>query len=309
MLLYPFFRYGDLAANPDFTARVLTHVLAGWGPQLILVLAGLAIYVARQRGTLRETPISRSVFDSMCIWFFGAGYALVTSSTSMTYLYVAAVPTTVLAAMCMDRLSNRSVGLIVGVLAVFQVYVTFGGDVSFQAKDDRRVLAAAAFLIEQRPDLLAKDKTAFLPRNHAANVGQYARGQNKRIVMPKAFPAELRKHSVGSDERTLLDFVEICNRLKEIRADWVILDSDLFSESFTAREFYVRLRDDRNIRWIARFRDKAGSELLVGEVTKGEGRPFSEAPIMDADGLSRTYERKYDRINFLKHNVQYVDHY
>jgi hypothetical protein len=227
----------------------------------------------------------------------------------MTYLYVAAVPTTVLAAMCMDRLSNRSVGLIVGVLAVFQVYVTFGGDVSFQAKDDRRVLAAAAFLIEQRPDLLAKDKTAFLPRNHAANVGQYARGQNKRIVMPKAFPAELRKHSVGSDERTLLDFVEICNRLKEIRADWVILDSDLFSESFTAREFYVRLRDDRNIRWIARFRDKAGSELLVGEVTKGEGRPFSEAPIMDADGLSRTYERKYDRINFLKHNVQYVDHY
>jgi len=309
MVLYPFFRYGDLATNPDFTARVFKHVLAGWGPQLILALAGLVIYAVRKRSALRGDRIARSFFDAVVVWFIGSGYGLVTSATSATYLYVAALPTAVLAALCMTRVRNRYLVIIAGLLAAFQVYVTTGGDGSLRPSDDRRVLAAAAYLIEQRPDLLASDKTAFLPRNHAANVGQYARGANKRIVMPKAFPTELRKHSVGSDEQTLRDFVVSYDRDKRILADWVILDSDLFSPNLSAREFYVRLRDDPNIKWLARFRDKTGGELLLGEVTAGAGTPFAQAPVMDTDELARAYEDKYDKIGFLKHNVQYVDHY
>jgi hypothetical protein len=309
MVLYPFFRYGDLSANPDFAARVLKNVIAGWGPQLLLALGGIAIYVFRQRSALREDRIARSFFDAAVVWFAGSGYALVSSATSATYLYVAALPTAVLAAESMVRVRTRYLAVIAGLLAVFQVYVTSGGTWSLQANDDRRVLAAAAYLIEQRPDLLARDKTAFLPRNHAANVGQYARGQNKRVVMPKGFPVELRKHSIGSDEKTLRDFVASYEHDKQIQADWVILDSDLFSPDLEARDFYLRLRDDPNIRWLARFKDRTGGELLVGEVTRGDGTPFAEAPLMDTDKLAGMYKKKYDRIGFLKHNVQYVDHY
>jgi len=309
MLLYPFFRYGDLAANPDIVERVLRHVLAGWGPQLLLATAGLIIYFVRERGLLTENRIDRGLFDSMCIWFLGAAYGLVTSSTSNTYLYVAAMPTTLLAALCLVRVRNGYLAFIAGLLVVFQVYVTTGGSFSFQVNDDRRVLAAATFLIEQRPDLLAKTKIAFLPRNHAANVGQYARGQNERIVMPKAFPAELRKHSIGSDEKTLMSFVQAYKSDKKIDADWLLLDTELFSKDLSARDFYLRLRDDPNIKWLARFRDGTGSELVLGEVTNGEGTPYAGAPFMDTDRLSATYEKKYDRISFLKHNVQYVDHY
>lgn len=309
MLLYPFCRYSDLAANQVFAERVFKHVLMGWGPLLILALAGLVTYVVRQRGLLRENQLNRSLFDAMCVWFVGAGYGLVTSSTSTTYLYVAAMPASLLASLCMDRVRNHYLAVLVGMLAVFQVYVTAGGSFSLQTKDDRRILAAATFLIEQRPDLRAKNKIAFLPRNHAANVGQYARGQNERIVMPKAFPSELRKHSVGSDEHTLMAFVEFYNRDKQINADWIVLDSDLFAEDLPASEFYLRIRDDPSVRWIARFRDETGGELLLGEVTKGDRSRFAEAPIMDTDRLSAIYEKKYDRISFLKHNVQYVDHY
>lgn len=309
MVLYPFFRYGDLATNPDFVERVFRNVLAGWGPQLILALGGLAIYAVRRRRTLREDRVERSFFDAVSVWFLGSGYGLVTSATSATYLYVAGLPTAVLAALCLVRVRIRYLAVLAGLLAAFQVYVTTGGTWSLQADDDRRVLAAAAYLIEQRPDLLAADKTAFLPRNHAANVGQYARGANKRIVMPKAFPAELRKHAIGSDEKTLRGLVVSYDRDKQIRSDWLILDSDLFSRDLAARDFYLRLRDDPNIAWIARFRDATGGELLLGEVTSGKGTPFAEAPLMDTGKLAGIYETKYDRIGFLKQNVQHVDHY
>ena len=309
MLLYPFLRYTDLAANPDFAPRVFNHVLSAWGPHLVVALAGFALYGFRQRRLMSELRIQRSLFDATCLWFFVAGYGLVSSSTSITYLYVAAMPTALLAGLALWKMRNAWVGAIAIVMAVFQVYITSGKDFSFDREDDRRILAAASFLIEQRPDLLTENKTAFLPRNAASDVGQYARGRNNRIVMPRDFPVERRKHSVGSPEDTLISIVDAYNANGEIRADWVLLDSELFGAAVKARDFYLRLLNDPSVKWIAQFQDTTGHNLYIGEVAIGQGTSFDKAPILDTEALSRAYETKYDRIGFLKHNVEYVDHY
>jgi hypothetical protein len=307
MLLYPFLRYNDLASNLNLWDGIWDPVIRGWGPQLILAAAGLVLYVVRWRSKLFPDRMHRALFDSMAVWFVGAGYALFRSCSSGTYLYVAAVPTALLAGLLLVRLRNLHLVFVATVMVVCQVYVT--SDQFLIHKDDgRRILAAAAFLIEQRPDLLAKEKIAFMPRNVCADVGQYARGKNRRIVMPQEFPIELRKHSIGSDEKTLLDFVKAYNDYGQIGADWLVLDSELFSKDLKSAGFYSRLRDDPNVRWIARFRDPGG-ELFIGVVTRGRGSAAGIAPFMDTKRLSAEYEAKYDRISFLKHNVQYVDHY
>ena len=114
-----------------------------------------------------------------------------------------------------------------------------------------RVLAAATFLIEQRPDLLRSGKVALLPTDEASNVGQYARGPYARIVMPFDYPAVLTVHGVASKPEVLKDFVEAYERRGEIKADWVVLTSSLLDDEGSARVFFQRLRDDPRIRWIA----------------------------------------------------------
>jgi hypothetical protein len=306
MLLYPFLRYADLAHNPDFWPRVWNNVAVGWGPLPVIALAGLIIYLVRLR---RDTPdrVRRALMDSLCIWFAAASYALVKSSTSATYLYVVAAPTAMLAALVLARLRTSHAVAVAAVLAAVQVYVTAQQFVP-NADAGRRVLAAATFLIEQRPDLLARDKTAFLPRNVAADVGQYARGANRRIVMPQEFPMELSKHAIGSDEKSLLAFVDAYNREGRILADWIVLDSELYSRDLRASEFYARLARDPSVRWIARF-DDPGGELIVGEVGRSVESSARQAPKLDTRGLSDIYEAKYDRISYLKKNVRYIDHY
>ncbi|MFZ5866845.1 MAG: hypothetical protein ACOYXY_13260 [Thermodesulfobacteriota bacterium] len=309
VLLYPFVRYSELATNPDFLERVVRNVLLGGGLHLALACAGIALYVLRERTQLSALRIQRSMMDALVIWFLIALCGLVSSSTSATYLYVMALPTTVLAAMSLSRFPKSAIGVLCAVMLVFQVYLTFSKDFTPYDDGDRRVLAAACFLIEQRPDLLREDKTAFLPRNIAAAVGQYARGQNKRVVMPKDFPTDRRKHAIGSPEPILHAFVDAYEKNNELMADWLILDTELFSKDIRSREFYRRIQNDPNVRWIARFADPNRGELYIGEVQKGKGSPVENAPALDTRALSNSYIHKYDRINFLKRNVQYVDHF
>lgn len=308
ILLYPFLRYGDLAGNPDVWSRIWVNVIVPWGPQLLFAIAGLVAYAIYWRREVSSRSQDRALLDSVCVWFLGAAYALFRSSTSGTYLYVAAAPAALLGGIALCRWKPRWIACAAVLMAVCQVWLTVGQH--FTDEDEgRRVLAAATFLIEQRPDLLAKDKTALLPRNKASNVGQYARGKNRRIIMPQEFPVELRKHAIGSDEKTLKQFVDEFNSQGRIHADWLVLDSELFSPDLQAAGFYTRLKDDPAVAWIARFRDASG-ELFVGEVReKGRGLPAAKAPLLDTRSLSDKYEAKYDRIDFLKQNVQYVDHY
>jgi|GEM_PF-2032612 len=308
-LLYPFVRYSELATNPDFLERVLQNVLLGGGLHLALACAGIALYVLRERTSLSALRIQRSMMDALVIWFVIALCGLVSSSTSATYLYVAALPTTVLAAMSVSRLPRPAIGVLCAVMLVFQVCLTFSKDFTPYDDGDRRVLAAAYFLIEQRPDLLREDKTAFLPRNIAAAVGQYARGQNKRVVMPKDFPIDRRKHAIGSPEPILHAFVDAYEKKNELMADWLILDTELFSKDIRSRDFYRLIQNDPNVRWIARFSDPNRGELYIGEVQKGRGPRAEDAPALDTRKLSDSYINKYDRISFLKRNVQYIDHF
>jgi hypothetical protein len=307
MLLYPFLRYEDLAWTWDFWSRIWGEVISGWGPQFVLAASSIVLYAVRWRGLLFPDRIRRAFFDSMCVWLVGAGYALFRSCTSATYLYVAAVPTAMLAGLVLVRLRNIYLLSAAIVMVVCQVCITSDQFVT-DKEAGRRVLAAAAFLIEQRPDLLSETKTAFLPRNVAADVGQYARGKNMRVVMPQEFPVERRKLAIGSDEKTLLEFVDAYSKTGRISADWLILDTELFSKDLRAAGFYARLRDDPTVRWIARFMDPGG-ELFLGVVDEGGGSPLHFAPHMDTWRLSDKYEAKYDRIDFLKHNVRHVDHY
>ncbi len=119
---------------------------------------------------------------------------------------------------------------------------------------------------------------------------------------------ERHKHAIGSDETVLLAFVDAYERDGLILADWVVLDSELFSGDLQASGFYGRLAKDSTIRWIACFQD-SGGEMFIGEITSGRGSPLEEAPKLDTETLSQLYRERYDRISHLKKNVEYVDHY
>jgi len=206
--------------------------------------------------------------------------------------------------------------ILVVLLAAIQLALTRGariGDYTLRGKDrvwgsdDRRVMAAAAFLNERRPDLLAPGKVALLPRDDAANVGQYARGRNTRLVMPRDFPVDLRLRSSASKLQPLLDFVSAYRDRNELHIDWLILSPELYSEGRPpVRSFYQRLRDDPRIHWIADLTDHRGRKLLLGEVVAAAGG--NVPPVVDVDPLADVYARKYDRLDFLRRNVRSVFH-
>jgi hypothetical protein len=175
--------------------------------------------------------------------------------------------------------------------------------------DDRRVLAAATYLIETRPDLLEKEKRAFLPRNKPANVGQYTRGRYKRIVMPYRFPEKMKLTAVGSKEEILTDFINSYNNDKIIEADWLVLASETATsgdeKSFL---FYSELLNDPQITWEASFVDEKGRKLWLGEVTRGARVSFDNATVYRVGPLADIYTRKYDRFSFLRKDIKYVFH-
>jgi hypothetical protein len=233
-------------------------------------------------------------------------------STSLTYGYVAAVPVAALAGLALAALPTRPLVLAVAGMAALQGVVTAQSVLPAAERADRRVTAAAAFLIEQRPDLLEPGKVAFLPRPVAGKVGQYARGRNERIFMPANYPAEMVLHSVGSREEVLREFVTAYRDRGEILCDWLALSSESVSDAVTtAAPFYRRLLEDPRIDWFAAFHAPDERVLWLGEV-RGPGAPARrapQAPPLDTARLGAEYERKYDRWRFLTRNVRHIYHY
>jgi hypothetical protein len=308
MFIYPFKRLMATAASFPLS-RVLETCIQNWGPMTVLAPAGLVIYVWRSRRRDFGDPVFRALMDSMCVWLVLAGFATLKSAVHPSYVYVVAMPAALFAGLTLSKLRPVYIVACALLMATFGFHLATKGGDAFKEAKDKRIPAAAAFLIEQRPDLLEEGKTAFLPRNHAACVGQYARGRNRRIVMPKNFPVERYVHSIGSDEKTLLGFVEAYERDRRIPADWLILDTGLFGKEVAARDFYLSLSRDPNIKWIAQFPGEDGSKLYLGEIGPSGGVPVGRAPVQDVSKLAAEYESKYDRIGFLKRNVQFIDHY
>jgi len=308
LLLFPFFKVGTAGTLPSAT-RVLQYAWATFGPTLPCALAGLA--AAARLDWPGEDPSSpghavrRRFLLAMAVWMVLALVPLLRTSNAESYGYVAAAAMALMAACLLVRLPAWAGLIVLATMLIVQLQVLpirmFNSDT-----DDLRVPAAATFLIEQRPDLLAPDRTAFLPGDQAANVGQYARGQNTRLVMPADYPVERTVHSVASKEEALRRFMEAYERTGEIRAQWLVLSSELVSDQTKAAAFYRGLRDDPRIHWLAGFTGRQGRGLWIGEI----GVPTARGPIpaYDVESMAREYERKYDRYSFLKRNARYVMH-
>jgi hypothetical protein len=311
-LVYPFWRLG--METSKFTIEKLwAHTLLPWGPQLFLAVAGLVAYALHFRKQFASDRVSRSLLDSMSIWLLLATPPLMMSSGSPQYLYVVAMPTAVMAALALSNIRIHYGFVTVLIMLLVQFYFITDGNFRFKNDEKRRILAAACFLIEQRPDLLAPDKTPFAsggnPKGKGGNAGavtSYMRGRVKSLVMPYEFPAT----HFGTLHPARFDaFVSAYENEGKILADWIILGSEALSDKNPARDFFRRFLNDPNVRWIARFREENGEEIYIGEVAEGVGAPADQAPLMDVKSLSDRYEARYDRMSFLKNNMEYAWRY
>jgi hypothetical protein len=311
-LIYPFWRLG-MDTSKFTIERLWDYTLLPWGPQMLLAFAGLAAYALRLRKQFISNRVSRSILDSMCIWLILAAPPLAASSGIPLYVYVVVMPSVLLAALALSMIRVSYGLVIILIMALAQFYFITDGNFRFKSDEKRRVLAAACYLIEQRPDLLAPGKTPFAsggnPQGEGGNAGavtSYMRGQVKSVVMPYEFPAT---HFGTLDPARFDAFVSAYRNEGKILADWIILGSEAISDKNPARDFFRRFLNDPNVRWMARFREENSEEIYVGEVVQGAGIPADNAPLMDVKSLSDRYEAKYDRISFLKNNMEYVWRY
>ena len=334
LLVYPFYKLSTVATPQPLAAPLAWQVLhAAAAVGLAAPLAAVGAAVAWRpggpaRGEDEAARVRRALVVALTLWACALVFPLRTW-WSVTYFYTVAVPLAGLAGLALGRLTVARwgrvmvVGLIV-VMAALQARLVIERaqqERHTQDVDDRRVLAAAAFLVERRGDLLQPGRRALLPRNDGANIGQYARGRNDRIIMPVDFPAEMVLRSVGSKEDVLKDFVTTYTSTGRIKADWLVLTPELLGDRrfelriegerevpAPAAPFYRALAADPQIAWIADFRDGKGRHLWLGEVKPG-GPTREAAPVVEVEPLADVYTRKYDRISFLKQNVRHVLHY
>lgn len=311
-LVYPFLKVGSSSPSVDRIAPFLWSTFGVALPCAAVGVGLLAVAWRRGRHAQPASPIGRGYALVMMLWLAGGLALLGWNAGSVTYGYVVAVPMAWCAAMWLVRTPTAVQVIVLAALLASQWST---GPLRAQASrrqagDDRRVLAAAAFLNQNRPDLLAPGKTALLPRPHASNVGQYARGRNERIILPEDFPVTRRIHSVSSPEAVLRELVDTYVSSGELRADWLILNSELIEPSAAAPEFFTRLLNDPGISWIAQFPDTHHRTMWIGEVRRsGANVPFSSAPRYPVGALADAYEHTYDRIRFLRTNARHVDHY
>jgi hypothetical protein len=220
------------------------------------------------------------------------------------------MPSAVFTAFTLARLRSVPLAISVVIMLCLQLFFIFGTDFLGPSDEKRRVLAAACYLIEQRPDLLKEDKRHVATGDpstigngeHGAAVSQYARSRTKCLIVPLDWPL-LRDPSDLNDVKS---FVDNYAENGVIDADWLILESEALSETNVARTFFMQLLNDPNVRWLARFRESTGQVIYIGEVMQSGAVPIEEVPEMDVMALSNRYEANYDRISFLKNNVPYI---
>lgn len=335
---YPFYKFlNNSAKGYSSPLMVIKDVLTTFGPGYWLALGGFfyVLWGLRPQGWLhaqeKRQPLLAFLL-AVCLWFglFSPPF-MISGAREITYGYVLGLPLAVLAGLLLVRLPVVILTSVFVLTALFQWYeVTEDRNfvwresrspllsilpealpfVSPRKYDDRRVLAMSAYLNEKRPDLLARGKTAFLPRNQGANVGSYARGQNAMIVMPVDFPATGKKRRVGSDFEVLRDFVDTYRQQGRIKADWLVISSDeLASTRYNSDPaFYRQLLNDPQVSWSALFEDEFGRRMWLGEVGPG-GKPLDQVEALPVKPWADLYRERYDRLSFLKRNVEHVFHY
>ena len=307
-LIYPFFKLTSQTQVFQWSTA-WEYTLLPSGAHLLLAIVGITGYLYQRRKPSSLSPIAKAFLDSMCLWFLLATPMLFSSSGDPTYLYVTGMPSAVFGAFILARLRPAPLTASVLVMLSLQLLFIFGPHFLGPVDQKRRVLAAACFLIEQRPDLLKEGKRhmatgdPFVTRNgeHGAAVSGYARSRAMPLIMPLDSPVSRNPTYLPAVRSFVDDYIQ----KGVIDADWLILESEALSKTNIGRDFFLKLLNDPNVRWLARFREATGQAIYIGEVKKSGAAAINEAPDMDVKELSDRYEAKYDRISYLKRNVPF----
>ncbi len=308
--LVPSSRAVDLSAFLSFDN--LTKLATSYGLTVIVAFIGVKVATSYLRPALASwrsgwadqdddrQRLWRSLMIAGAVWFLIAMFFIVLSlKGNHFYAYVVTIPLVFLVVAVIERIPRSWLAAFFVTAICFQGYATvYTWNVMFvRGLDDRRVLAASAYILEHRPDLLEKSKTAFLPRRRPANVGQYAGGVYRRILMPAPFPVFRKvEGNFPLITKELLGFVEDYENEGRIGADWLVLTPEVLTK--VGKVFYTQVFEDEQIYWVANLRDAVGREIWIGEITN-KRRLLSEAPVIDAELLADIYTEKYDRVGYL----------
>ncbi|MEW6138678.1 MAG: hypothetical protein AB1733_10635 [Thermodesulfobacteriota bacterium] len=312
-LLYAFAVSSTGAAFATLKA-IWENEILGWGPLLVVAFSGLAFYIVTIRRSLSHDTVTRGLLDALGLWLLWATFIVFCAAGHPTYLYVLGMPAAVFSGLILARIPIKPLVAAVLALGVFQLGAVTDWGFGTKTDERRRVLAAACFLIQDRPDLLTEDKALLavdcqrLGRNGLGGaVAQYARPRKRPIIMPNYFPATGR---IGSGfgwntQETLSEIVQTYEKTGVLKADGLILESAALAPGNPGAHFWERMTKDPNIRWIARFTEHAG-EIFIGVPAGGDGTPLERAKQMDVQTLSDRYLAQYDRLSFLVQNLEHV---
>lgn len=289
------------------------NVILGWGPLMAFALGGAAFYLLKWRKSLSMPRITRGFMDACGLWLVWATGIILLGIGHRTYLYVLGMPAAVFSGLVLSKVPFRPVVAIIAALGVFQVGVITEWGFGLNSDGRRRVLAAACFLIDNRPDLLSSDKTLVAVdcriaggKGLGAAVAQYSRPQKEAVVIRHFLPVPGRpSRPPGSETSIVDDIIDGYERTGLLETNGLIVESNALAETNPASKFWVRVMNDPSIRWIAVFRENGG-DIFVGEVAPGKAVPLKDAPVMDVKTLSDRYLEKYDRSSFLKTNLEHT---
>ena len=294
--------------------RFVDLALSGIGVAGVFAVAGaLTSLAGRNRrnsdGTDRDR-LRATLLPACGFWLLITLVPLVLSGSSYSYSFVSAVPVAILGGWMVTRLARPLMMAVLAISMAWSFYVfSTQARIIAPGDDDRRVPALAAYLNVKRPDLLDEDKTAFLPRNLPANVGQYTRGRNARIFMSVDFIWRGRKTARGSPEEVLRAFITTFREKRQVNADWLVLVPEYMEHPKPeVVTFFKEMSSAPGIAWTVRFRDKRGREIWLGE-KRSQGTPLAEAPVYSVEDWADIYWKKFDNIHFLSRNLDRVSHY
>ncbi|MBI4962746.1 MAG: hypothetical protein HY913_05655 [Desulfomonile tiedjei] len=306
--IYPFWSFLEYI-NVNSLQKIWDNVVLPWGPQMLLAGIGAGLYLTRLRSLWLTDRVRRAFFDSMCLWILGATPALFVSAGSATYLYVLAMPSALLSGLVLARMRYQLLIPCVVALAISQAYFVTDKQFAFVGDKKQRVLAAACYLIEQRPDLLTEARTPVVAGFDAAAVTQYTRRRNVSIVVGADFPVEydaVKAECLAVGQCSVRD---LAGQKRNLVNPWFVLDSSPLTDRNPYKNYWIGLLQDPSIKWIAQFREPTGEVIYIGEPQTGSHLSAHAAPAKDVNSLADEYLKKYDRLSFLKKNLEYVYHY
>ncbi len=309
LLVYPFKK---MSGGFPSIERFLEYLFIHMGPVFLIAAIAAGIYLWNQRSHIKSAFKGKlnpenAIWSALGAWILIAALLLLKKSSSTMYIYIIGVPCLLWTARVLQNRTKVTTGVIALSMAIQLWFISKDGQFKWPGTDDRRVTAMAAYIIENHPELLVKGQRALLPRNVPANVGQYTRGQYERIIIPVQFPITFRKTAVGSDEALMKKLILDYRKKHKFNFDWVVFtDSNAKNiKSWNYAPDYAKILKDTSVQWVAEMTDHKSRKIWLGIV----GQKAKEKKQLDTGRWADIYRKKYDRIDFLKNDLEYIRHY